>query len=78
MILYLPGRKTFWADTLSRMPQYNSVKSEVIKPMLSPKQLAAPVTTRAQTRAMMPLDKRMAQAFKKALETDEWSHKTYV
>lgn len=46
--LYLPGGKNFLADAFSKLPQYNSFKPEIIRPVIPSRQLAAPVITRPQ------------------------------
>lgn len=63
--------KNFLADTLSRMPQYNSTKAEIIKPLFPLHQLAAQMITRLQRREKQPMDNANAEDFNKALERDE-------
>ncbi|XP_060539362.1 queuine tRNA-ribosyltransferase catalytic subunit 1 isoform X1 [Pantherophis guttatus] len=71
-LCYLPGGKNFMADALSRLPQYNSTKEEVVRPIIPVTQLAAPVTTRAQMRADPALSGDLLHKLQEALKTDEW------
>lgn len=70
---YLPGggEKNFLADALSRIPQYNCSKAEVIKPVVSSQQLAAKVTTQAQAKGKPSVDSDGTSALKAVL-TDKW------
>lgn len=53
---YFLGGKNLLADALSRKPQWNSTRAEIIKPLLQSPQLAAKVITRAQSKQELPTD----------------------
>lgn len=60
------------ADTLSRLPQYNSVKAEVVWPAIPSKQLTSPVTIRSQGRKESEISNELCKKLKEALILDEW------
>lgn len=69
---YLPGGRNFLADALSRMPQFNSSRLETVLPIIPSTQLAAPVTTRAQSNPTTDLTCSLVQELRDSLKDDKW------
>lgn len=65
------GGNNFLADTVSRMPQYNSAR-EVINSIIPSKQIAVPALTRQQQASLMPVAEDLVQTLRGALVEDEW------
>lgn len=53
-------------------PQYNSSEVEVIRPVISSQQLAAPLITRGQGKLTLQMPDELLTALKVALEKDKW------
>ncbi|XP_058041925.1 uncharacterized protein LOC131199783 [Ahaetulla prasina] len=69
---YIPGGKNFLADALSRLPQYNCTRSDVVQPILPVQQLAAPAITRSHSKAKPSFPDELTKSFKEALNSDDW------
>lgn len=57
---------------MSRLPQYNSIKAEVVQLLILSKQLAAPVTVRAQGKREPEIPNELCEKLKEVLNLDEW------
>lgn len=68
----IPGGKNFMADVLSILHQYNSVRPEVIQPVIPSKQLTIPVVICAQKKLQPELPNAMCEELKVTLKSDQW------
>lgn len=66
------------ADALSRIPQYNNAKLELVQPVIPSGQIAAPFT-RTQAKQPKPMPNKVIEALKAALKDDNWfnNYKNY-
>ena len=64
------------ADALSRMPQHDSQKEEVVDSVIPPFQISMAVTTRSQKTKMIPkVEGDLQSELLQAVHQDEWLRK---
>ncbi|KAK9395709.1 hypothetical protein NXF25_019070, partial [Crotalus adamanteus] len=62
----------------SRLPQYNSIRDEIVNSIIPSNEIAAPAITRAQGKIEPKVTDNLAQTLRVALTRDDWftHHKT--
>ncbi|KAK9395791.1 hypothetical protein NXF25_019152, partial [Crotalus adamanteus] len=69
---FLPGGGDFLADTLSRLPQYNSTRENVVNSIIPSNQIVGPAVTRVQDKIKPNITNDLTQSLKTALAGNNW------